>query len=62
MKAAFYKGTRPCLQGLYNIAVRAVTKGVYSHCELLFSDDQCASASFIDNGVRFKIISFDVDK
>lgn len=33
MKAAFYKGTRPNIQGLYNIIVRAVTKGVYSHCE-----------------------------
>ena len=61
MRAAFYKGTRPKIQGLYNILVRAVTKGVYSHCELVFSDGQCASSSFIDGGVRFKRIDFDSD-
>lgn len=57
--AAFYKSTRPGLQGLYNIVVRAVTQGKYSHCELIFSDGLAASASFLDGGVRFKRIDFD---
>lgn len=59
VRAAFYRGTRPGIAGFYNIAVRAVTKGIYSHCELVFSDGQCASSSFLDNGVRFKRIDFD---
>ena len=59
MKVAFYKGTSKGIKGLYNIAVRAVTKGSYSHCEILFSDGMSASASFIDGGVRFKRINFD---
>lgn len=46
---------------MYNVAVRAVTKGIYSHCELVFSDGISASASFIDHGVRFKKIEFDQD-
>lgn len=65
--AAFYKSTRPGIAGLYNIAVRAVTKGEYSHCELIFSDPETdegglsASASFLDGGVRFKRIEFNPD-
>ena len=52
MKAAFYKGTRPGLQGIYSRAVRAIDRGPYSHCELVFSDGLSASASYIDGGVR----------
>lgn len=59
MKIAFYKGTSRGIKGFYNIAVRAVTKGIYSHCELVFSDGISASASFLDCGVRFKKIEFD---
>lgn len=61
MKAAFYKGTRPGLAGIYNILVRWWTRSPYSHCELVFKDGQAASASFLDHGVRFKQISFDPD-
>ncbi len=59
MKAAFYKGTRPGLAGLYNRFVRWWTCGKYSHMELVFSDGQSASSSWLDGGVRFKYIIFD---
>lgn len=59
MIVAFYKGTRPGLAGIYNRGVRIVTKGVYSHAELIFSDGISASASFADGGVRFKAINYD---
>ena len=59
MKAAFYKATRPGLQGLYSRAARAVDRGPYSHCELVFSDGLSGSASYIDGGVRLKRIDFD---
>lgn len=58
MKAAFYRGTRPGLQGIYSRAVRAIDRGPYSHCELVFSDGLSASASWVDGGVRFKDIDY----
>lgn len=59
MRAAFYRGTRPGLQGLYSRAVRVIERGPYSHCEIEFSDGWCGSASLIDGGVRLKRIEFD---
>lgn len=59
MRIAFYKGTRPGVAGVYNRGVRVVTKGKYSHCEAIFSDGMSASASFADDGVRFKFIVYD---
>ena len=59
MKLALYKGTRPGFQGLYSRLVRILDKGIYSHCELVFNDGVSASSSFIDGGVRFKIIIYD---
>lgn len=59
MRAAFYKGTRPGIQGLYSRAVRLWTKSLYSHCELIFSEGMAASSSYLDGGVRFKPIEFD---
>lgn len=59
MRAAFYKGTRPGIAGIYNRLVRFWCQGPYSHCELIFSDGMAASASFADGGVRFKRIEFD---
>lgn len=56
---AFYKATRPGLQGLYSAGVRLIDHGPYSHCELIFSDGMSASSSFIDGGVRFKAIAYD---
>ena len=61
MRAAFYKATRPGLQGLYSHAVQWVDRGPYSHCDLVFSDGMSASASWIDGGVRFKCIDYDPD-
>lgn len=57
-RAAFYKGTRPGLPGVYNHLVRKWERGPYSHCELIFSDGMSASASFEDKGVRFKAIDY----
>ena len=65
MKAAFYKGTRPGIAGIYNRLVRWWTKSPYSHVELIFCDGQrfagelAASASNMDGGVRTKVIAFD---
>lgn len=65
MKAAFYKGTRPGLAGIYNRLVRWWTKSPYSHVELVFYDGErltgwlAASASNMDGGVRTKVIDFD---
>lgn len=59
--AAFYKGTRPGYAGIYSRGVRIATKGKYSHCELIFSDGMSASSSFIDKGVRFKNIEYNLD-
>lgn len=61
MRAAFYKATRPGVQGLYSRAVRWIDRGPYSHCELVFSDGLSGSASYIDGGVRFKRIAYDND-
>jgi hypothetical protein len=62
MKIAFYKSTKSGISGLYNRGVRIVTKGKYSHCEIIFSDGMSASASFSDGGVRFKQIDYDPNK
>lgn len=61
-RAAFYKGTRPGLYGLYNRVVRLWTRGKYSHVEIVFNDGVSASASFLDGGVRFKCIDYDPAK
>jgi hypothetical protein len=61
IKVAFYKGTRPGLQGVFNRSVRWWTNGPYSHCEaVLFTKKDgysvCASSSKMDGGVRVKLI------
>lgn len=58
-RAAFYKGTRPGIAGIYNRLVRFWTRSGYSHCELVFSDGMAASSSYMDHGVRFSRIEFD---
>lgn len=55
---AFYKGTRPGIQGWYNRLVRCWTRSPYSHCEMIFSDGISSSSSFLDGGVRFKEIEY----
>ena len=58
-KAAFYKGTRPGLAGIYNRLVRWWTQSEFSHVELVLSTGRAWSASFADGGVRNKLIDFD---
>lgn len=57
-----YKSTRPGMSGLYNRLVRWWDRGIYSHCEVVFSDGMSASSSYLDNGVRFKDITYDTSK
>ena len=59
MRAAFYRGTRPGLAGIYNRLVRWWCRSSYSHVELVFSDGWAASASYMDGGVRLTRIEFD---
>jgi len=65
MRIAFYKGK----QRLFNRFVCWWTNGPYSHCEVVFdagpglvSPALCASSSFMDGGVRFKVIDLDPEK
>ena len=60
-RAAFYKGVHAGIPGIYNRGVRWWTRSVYSHVELVFSSGHCASSSYMDGGVRFKVIDFDPD-
>jgi hypothetical protein len=53
MKVAFFKGIHPGVNGIYSRGVRLLTKSIYSHCEIIFSNGISASSSFIDGGVRF---------
>ena len=59
MKIAFYKGRRPGWHGWLSRLITLADAGKYSHCELVFSDGLCASASLIDGGVRLKKIDFE---
>lgn len=58
MKLALYKGTRPGISGIYNRLTRLLDRGIYSHCELVFGNGVSASSSFLDGGVRFKVIEY----
>lgn len=58
MKIAFYKGTLRGRYGWFSRLARWADQGRYSHCEVVFSDGLCASASWYDGGVRFKKIAF----
>jgi len=62
MKIAFYKGTKSGINGVYNRGVRWLEAGKYSHCELILSSGISASSSFMDGGVRFKEIEYDLTK
>lgn len=55
---ALFKGTRPGVSGLYNRVGRYLDCGSYSHCELIFPHGISASSSFMDGGVRMKIIGY----
>jgi hypothetical protein len=62
LQAAFYKGTRSGLAGVYNRGVRLWTASEYSHCELSFVEGFSGSASYMDGGVRLKPIDYDLEK
>jgi hypothetical protein len=62
MYIAFYKATHSGLPGIYNRLVRWWTRGIYSHCEIVFGNGLCASASYMDGGVRFKQIDLAIAK
>lgn len=53
MKAAFYKGRKKGLVGIFDVAVHHWEDGPYAHVELMFADGSCASATYLDKGVRF---------
>ena len=59
MKVAFYKGRKR----LFNKLTSWWLRGPYSHCELILEDSEfgslCASSSFMDGGVRVKVIALD---
>ena len=58
MKIALYKGTHEGFSGLYNITTRFSDRGIYSHCEVVFTSGISASSSYLDGGVRFKNITY----
>lgn len=61
MQAAFYRGTRPGIAGIYNRIVRWWTRSEFSHVELVLSTGRAWSASFADGGVRNKLIDVDTE-
>lgn len=57
-RLAMYKGKG----NPFNALVRFWDSGIYSHCELVFSDGLCGSASYQDGRkVRSKFINFNPD-
>lgn len=62
MKVALYTATRPGIPGLYNRLVRLVDGSRFSHAELVFDDGVCWSSSYMDGGVRRKLIELDPAK
>jgi hypothetical protein len=61
MQVAFYKHRRGGIKGLFDWLIRLVTRGPYSHCELVFDQGRAYSASMQDGGTRFKLIEFNPD-
>lgn len=59
MKVAFYKGKKR----LFNKLTSWWLRGEYSHCELVLEEfdkgSLCVSSSFMDGGVRIKVIKLD---
>ena len=70
-KVAFYrgrksgKGIQPAAFRFLDSATRLLTKGPYSHCEVVkvlpTGETECFSSSYRDGGVRSKILSLDSD-
>lgn len=62
LRAAFYKGRMAGPAGVFNAVTCWWLRGPYSHCEFVFSDGLCGSASLVDGGVRLKRIQLDPAK
>ena len=70
-KIAFYRGRKsgkgimPTVFRALDSLTRTVTKGPYSHCEIVkvlpTGETECFSSSYRDGGVRSKILSLDSD-
>ena len=70
-KIAFYRGRKsgkgimPIIFRALDSLTRTVTKGPYSHCEVVkvlpTGETECFSSSYRDGGVRSKILSLDSD-
>ena len=70
-KIAFYRGKKsgsglmPSVFRFLDSATRVLTKGPYSHCEIVevlpTGEYKCFSSSYRDGGVRSKILSLDSD-
>ena len=70
-KIAFYRGRKsgkgimPVVFRALDSLTRTVTKGPYSHCEIVkvlpTGETECFSSSYRDGGVRSKILSLDSD-
>ena len=70
-KIAFYRGRKsgkgimPTVFRALDFLTRTVTKGPYSHCEIVkvlpTGETECFSSSYRDGGVRSKILSLDSD-
>lgn len=56
MRVIFY---RAAVGDCWDKLIAIWTNGLYSHCELVFSDGMCFSSSPRDKGVRFKQITID---
>lgn len=59
MRAAFFKSRHAGWRGLFGVLIKHWTLGRYSHVELQFSDGMCASALYLDGGVRIKFLVLD---
>lgn len=58
---AFYKGTRPGVPGFFNKIGRQLDHGPYSHTELILPEEYdriSVGSSYMDGGVRFKMIGY----
>lgn len=55
---ALFKGSRPGLPGVYNALGRLLDHGPYAHMEVVTAQRVSLSSSFMDHGVRGKLIGY----
>jgi len=63
MKIAFFKGRHPGIKGWLGVMTKWWTRGPYSHCELVVSEQDgtatCWSSAYLDHGVRKATVVLD---